>query len=388
MRTYLFIYFCLSFSFNSMAQGCSAAPDTRPLPQLLYKNDDKLVVFSCKVVSSYIEESGKAYSIAEIKEIYFGKTNLKKVRLWTGSFAPILPPPFLRPQPQPKKQEIRKDYNMTYASTEEGVILSSGSEYWGIKMPIDSFYIIYSTNDTSYNQNYMWHSKELKQTPAIKKEIETLKKFTAIFKDKKSGDYIFKDSKNNIQATGAYKKGKLNGVWKQYNEKGNLVSWEDFRNDIYKLYYLSGNISTTTTKYEDSTVIENYVDRSYLQFFSRTVEIKNDTGKLEITSTYDKEGCINSQYNVLTVDRKPYPKVCHIGLHKEFYPNGTIMKVTEYQFNSDNKKAGIYQQFYPNGQIKLKAHIYLDRRVGCWTWYNEDGTFWAEWDYMDGKAPQ
>src|SRR6202034_1885409 len=98
MRIYLSIFFNLSILINSFAQGCSASLDIRPLPQVLYKNNDKLVVFNCKVISSYVTESGGAYSIAEIKEIYFGKTNLKKVRLRTGNFAPNLPPFFLRPQ--------------------------------------------------------------------------------------------------------------------------------------------------------------------------------------------------------------------------------------------------------------------------------------------------
>ena len=48
----------------------------------------------------------------------------------------------------------------------------------------------------------------------------------------------------------------------------------------------------------------------------------------------------------------------------------------------------ITKEYCSSGNLKLDAHIINARRVGCWTWYNEDCTLWAEWDYMDGKALQ
>ena len=365
MRLLLFIFFCLGAFLNSFSQACSAAPDTRTLTQVLYKNIDKLLVFSCKVISSDITQSGEAFSIAEVKQVYFGKTNLKKVRLSTGNFEPPMPPLFLRPQPQPKKQENRKDYNMDYVLIDDGSYTrSSVNRYGGIKMPIDSSYIIYTTNDTSYNQYYMWLSKQLKQTAAINKEIETLKKFASIFKCKKSGHFIFKDYNNNIMAEGKYKKGKPNGVWKNFNEKGVLISLESFKKNVYKTYYLNGNLSSTITTYKDSTVTENYVNKPILQFSYKIVTVKNDSGYCEINSTFNKEGCIINKRTTLAVYGKNGRDIYGKGLH------------------------GNCQDFYLNGQLKLNAQYLLHRRVGCWTWYNEDGTFWAEWDYKDGKAPQ
>jgi len=365
MRIYLFIFFFLGASLNSFSQACSAAPDTRTLTQVFYKNTDKLLVFSCKVISSDITQSGEAFSIADVKEIYFGKTNLKKVRLYTGNFEPPIPPFFLRPQPQPKKQENRKDYNMDYVLTDDDGYTHNGrNRYGGVKMSVDSFYIIYTTNDTSYNQNYMWLSKPLKQTAAIKKEIEILKTFASIFNKKKSGHFIFKDYNNNIMAEGNYKKGKPNGIWKNFDEKGILISLESYKKNIYNSYYLNGNLSSTITTYKDSTVTKNYVDKPMLQFSFKTITIKNDSGYCEIYSTFNKEGGIIAKRTALAVYGKNGRDIYGKGLH------------------------GNCQDFYPNGQLKLNAQYLLNRRVGCWTWYNEDGTFNAEWDYNDGKAPQ
>jgi len=364
MRFILFIFFCLGAFLNSFAQACSAAPDTRTLTQVLYKNTDKLLVFSCKVISSYVSQNGEAYSIAEIKEIYFGKTTLRKIKIYTGTFELPTPPFFLRPQPK-KKEEVRKDYNMDYVLIDDGgYTRSSVNRYGGIKMPVDSSYIIYTINDTSYNQNYMWLSKQLKQTTAIKKEIETLKTFASIFSKKKSGHFIFKDYNNNIMAEGKYKKGKPNGVWKNFNEKGVLISLESFKKNAYKTYYLNGNLSSSITTYKDSTVTENYVDKPMLQFSYKTVTIKNDTGYIEINLNFNKEGCIIDKRTALAVYIKNRGGIAGRGLH------------------------GNCQDFYLNGQLKLNAQYLLHRRVGCWTWYNEDGTFNAEWDYKDGKAPQ
>ena len=78
------------------------------------------------------------------------------------------------------------------------------------------------------------------------------------------------------------------------------------------------------------------------------------------------------------------------------YDNGHIMdKTTQLDVYAKNGRElsgmgyhGSYQEFYLNGKVKLNALYLFNRRVGCWTWYNTDGKFWAEWDYKDGKAPQ
>jgi hypothetical protein len=36
----------------------------------------------------------------------------------------------------------------------------------------------------------------------------------------------------------------------------------------------------------------------------------------------------------------------------------------------------------------LTGEYKMSKRVGLWKWYNEDGSFYAEFDYRDGTAGQ
>ena len=133
-------------------------------------------------------------------------------------------------------------------------------------------------------------------------------------------------------------------------------------------------------QYKDSTVVENYANSSKLQFTTKIITPKNDTAANVIIYEYDKNGFIMAKHG-----ERAY---LNNGLYWEYYPNGKVKTISEYKRQFQNFRLGIYQEYYPSGKLKLDAHIYKARRVGCWTWYYEDGTFWAEWDYFDGKAPQ
>lgn len=395
MRICLFLILYLGSNNLYSQQGCTidgSAFIHKTLPETFYKNEQEIkVVYCCKVINSVVTKTGEAYSIAEIKEIYFGKIDLPQIKISTGDFPPppppkppiLLTPPIIRPK--------KTTYDVPYI---EGELLIDpdyrGDYRWGFKMLKDSIYIIYSQNDTGYVQSYFGNSKQFKATPVIKNEIEILKTFNNIFNEKKSGHFIFKDDKGNLLARGNYKKGKLSGVWKNYDSKGSLVSWEDFRQDVYKSYYINGNVKEKIKKYKDSTVTEYYNNNSKSELSAKTVTIKNDSGHSAIIYDYDKNGSIQSKHGELTVEklRTTAKMTRYNGLYYEFYPNGNIKTISEYKFHPEDYRCGIYKEYYPTGNIKLDAHIFNARRVACWTWYNKDGTFWAEWDYKDGKAPQ
>ena len=194
-----YIFFTLLFIFPHYfySQGCSvdrSAFLNKTLAETFYKNEQTIkIVFSCKVINSTVTATGSAYSIAEIKDVFFGKTNLKQIKISSGYFVPPpppKPPPLLIPPPKPIK---KTNYNVPYIDDDEILIDQDyrGSTNWGIKMMKDSIYIIYSTNDTAFVRSYLEFSKQLKETSAIRNEIEILKKFDGIFKNKMSGHFIF-----------------------------------------------------------------------------------------------------------------------------------------------------------------------------------------------------
>ena len=171
--------------------------------------------------------------------------------------------------------------------------------------------------------------------------------------------------------------------WKLFDEKGKLASWEEFRDAVYKTFYLNGNLSERITQYKDSSLTEHFYDLPTLQLSSKIVEIKNDSGSCSFITEYDKEGNLLTKHEELT-----YKMTRYNGFYYEYFPNGKIKTISEYKFSALNYRNGIYKEYYPSGNLKLDAHINNARRVGCWTWYNDDGSFWAENDYTDGKAPQ
>ncbi|MEO8761392.1 MAG: hypothetical protein ABI388_08500 [Bacteroidia bacterium] len=379
----LFFYFNLSCNFYAQ-QGCTIdRASFKTLPEIYYKNEQETkAVFSCKIINSLITENGDAYSIGEIQEVYFGRTVLKQVKILTGHFIkPPLPKPptLLIPPPKPI---IKNNYDVPYS--EDGLIdiesFSHSPQSWGIKMMKDSVYLIYANNDTAYNQSYDYRCKQFKKTPDIKNEIEMLKTFGGIFNEKKSGHFIFKNEKGILLAEGSYKKGKLLGVWKNYSTAGQLFSWEDFELNEYKSFYFNGNLKEKITHYKDSSVTKNYFDNPKSQVYLKTVTPKNDTSSNIIIYEYYTTGVLKEKH-----EEHNYR---YNGLYWEFYPNGKVETISEYSYHPQNYRNGIYQQYYSNGQLKLDAHVINARRVGCWIWYNEDGSFMAEWDYTDGKAPQ
>ena len=78
----------------------------------------------------------------------------------------------------------------------------------------------------------------------------------------------------------------------------------------------------------------------------------------------------------------------------EYFSNGNL-KLHESQVNiisgnstTSDGKTGKYIDGYENGKYRLVGQHHKNRRVGLWTWYNEDGTFFTEFDYKDGSSNQ
>lgn len=367
----LLLFLFLRMFLNSYAQeGCSVDMGRgKTLTEFLFQNN-KATIFSCKVKSSIvILSSGEASSVVEIQEVYFGKTNLKEVKIITGSFPPsglpeLIAKPIIKkeiPNPVflPGSQE--GEWDIAIIDGEGGFGRSRSS---GFKMKVGDTYLIYG-NDTARIQNYnSTYSKELKETPQIKNEIVLLKTFDRIFKRKESGYFKFKNHKGYILAEGAYKKGKATDVWKHYDANGRIVIELDLKTNKTVEYSDNGCIMSITTKHNDTTAYEYYVNNEQNKIRYKSIEIKNDIQSIYINSTYDKNGNITEKKSELSIYNKTGNSFSGMGYH------------------------GSCQEYYSNGKVKLNAQYLLNRRVGCWTWYNEDGTFWAEWDYTDGKAPQ
>ena len=79
----------------------------------------------------------------------------------------------------------------------------------------------------------------------------------------------------------------------------------------------------------------------------------------------------------------------------EFFPNSNLKLLESTVYievkngsTSTDGKIGKYIEGYENGKIKVLGQLLKTKRIGLWTWYNEDGTVYANVDYKDGTQGQ
>ncbi|MBP8034420.1 MAG: hypothetical protein KAZ71_07460 [Bacteroidia bacterium] len=190
-------------------------------------------------------------------------------------------------------------------------------------------------------------------------ELKIIEQFSNIYKKKKSGKFSFYSTTNKLLAEGNFKKGVPIKIWKHYHTNGNLKSELDLQTNHNK--YFNGNslIIRENITYKDSSRSITYFGNADRRISSRWVTMRNEKGNLSMKS--------------------------------EYYTNGNL-KILEGQqsifdtkgHESNEGKAGKYIEGYENGVIKVIGAYLKSKRIGLWKWYNEDGSFYAEYDYKDG----
>gem|GEM_PF-2042325 len=377
----LFCFSLLSAMYSQEKYLVGIDGRSKSITELLYQNDTTIIVFKGRVKSStVVPSSGNYESIIEIEEMYFGNTTLKEVNIISGSFPPSGLPFFLTPQ----KKHILFIPGSGEFDSDLPLIDSDRPPYkWGFKMAVGKTYLIYA-NNTDYTQKYnSVYSKELKEIPRIKNEIEVVKKFDAIFRQKETGYFIFKDDKKNILAVGSYKSGKQSDIWRHYSEKGSLLSilGRQGSADINLIIDELRQIRITT--YKDSVVTEG------LNSPHRNVIIKSDTSTVSVSCSYLDDCLLTkiSSYTYSLKDDTTKKYQSSYEYRQEYYHMTEILKSNTI-FRNYHVGEGVYQEFYQSGKLKLNGLYHRDRRAGCWVWFYEDGTFWAEHDYKDGNTPQ
>jgi len=190
-------------------------------------------------------------------------------------------------------------------------------------------------------------------------ELKIIDQFSEIYKKSKSGKFTFYSSANKILAQGEFKKGVPIKIWKHYHTNGNLKSEIDLQTNHNKYFNGDGVIIRENIIYKDSSISLTYFGKADLRVSSRWVTARNEKGNISMTY--------------------------------EYYTNGNLKILEGQQSIFDTKgnesnegKAGKYIEGYENGVIKVIGAYLKSKRIGLWKWYNEDGSFYAEYDYKDG----
>ncbi|NQY08113.1 MAG: tetratricopeptide repeat protein [Flavobacteriales bacterium] len=240
---------------------------------------------------------------------------------------------------------------------------------------------------------------------------------------KQGGDFQFKGISPDgvLKTEGLYNsKGGKEGVWKYYDNNGNLNEESEFEKGeqigVQKTYHVSGDIKRLS-HFEDGSFngkylefyhndvpkykgvcVDNDLNGAYIEYADdgtiiKTLYYQNGqihgkqlyyavNGKVSHSVLYDYGDFIEEvHYDTLEM---PYDTVHFINLTGELrtkYPDGKANHVADYKNGVSNGKAAWY---YGTGQVSLKGNYLNDERIGEWLSYYSNGQLAKRTNYKLG----
>jgi uncharacterized protein len=292
-----------------------------------------------------------------------------------------------------KPEGFWKSYYVT------GVMKSEGRR---TNFMLDSVWVFFDqTGDTTEKINYLYGKKngwyfKYKREPAKGLYIWSKELFSA---DKKEGTaYIyFPDGK--VQQTFTYNDGKKEGLSKEYDNEGNIITLLEYNNDFlvsrekinrtdnkglkqgdWKDFYPNGSIKTEKT-YKDDQLTGYYKEYDARGILVLTMLYENgaivkskveDEPDIEIVNKHDQDGKL--------IYSGPYRNKVPVGVHREYGKDG---KVTNSFIYNDNglllsegivdeagNRNGKWKDLYPDGKTQAEGAYLDNRRTGMWKFYN------------------
>ncbi len=236
----------------------------------------------------------------------------------------------------------------------------------GFYMTVGMIYLIYTGGSGrvfGFGGNCDRWSKQVTGNPATTNELLILKQFSDIFKNKSSGQYTFTNSKNIVIAEGQFKRGKPIKIWKHYYANGTIKANFDLNKNITSQYSANGFVKSRNTVNKNIGFYEQFSNKVNGLLTFTYKEVKNDTGIVMTVSEYFDNGSIKILSSQVNINIKGV----------DYYSTG---------------KTGEYKEYYYNGKVKVTGQYFLDKRIGLWKWYHENGDFNTEFDYKDGTGKQ
>ena len=184
---------------------------------------------------------------------------------------------------------------------------------------------------------------------------------------------FYPDGKLKSEKT--YKNGMLDGFYKEFNDKGNLVT-------VVK--YAGGQVVAGNEDEEDNIEIRSEYDSQNRLVksgpFRDNVAIGihrqyNADGEVVASRTYDNHGKLTAEGIVDEEGRKQ-------GAWKDYFPDGKIMAEGQYK---DNYRTGKWNFYRENGRLEQTGDYNLGWPHGLWVWYYEDGSVLREEEFFNGK---
>jgi|LSQX01.1.fsa_nt_gb antitoxin component YwqK of YwqJK toxin-antitoxin module len=282
---------------------------------------------------------------------------------------------------------------------------------------LDSIWLFYDqVADTTEKISYLYGKKngyylKYKKDPVNGLYVWSKELFAG---NKREGTaYIFYPD-GKIQQTISWEGDRKEGLSKEYDEDGNIITLFEYRNDFlvnrqtinrtdneglkqgtWMEFYQSGNVKTEMTYKDDQ-----------LHGYYKEYDVR---GNLNLTMLYDNGSMVKSgvedQPDIEMVERYdnnnnliysgPFRKDVPVGVHREFGADGRVTNAFMYNDNGllisegivdeSGNRNGRWKDFYPDGNVHSEGTYTNNRRAGLWKFYTKDGKVEQTGNYNNGR---
>ncbi|MCU0460499.1 MAG: hypothetical protein MUF36_00580 [Bacteroidales bacterium] len=291
-------------------------------------------------------------------------------------------------------------YWKTYYVT--GVIKSEG-KYTNFKL--DSIWLFYDqAGDTTDKISYLFDKKngyyfKYKKDPSAGVYIWSKELYAG---GRKEGTGYFYFPEGKIQQTVSFNTGKREGLSKEYDKNGNIITLLEYNNDFlvsrekinrtdsnglkqgeWIEFYPNGGKKTEKT-YKDDNLHGYYKEYDQRGVLVLTMLYENgsivksnveDQPDIEIVNRYDADNKL--------IYSGPYRNSVPVGVHREYGKEGKVtnafiyndngLKVSEGIVDEAGNHNGKWKDFYPDGKLKAEGTYSDNRRTGLWKFYTTEG---------------
>jgi uncharacterized protein len=282
---------------------------------------------------------------------------------------------------------------------------------------LDSIWIFYDqAGDTTEKINYLYGKKngwyyKYKKEPGKGVYVWSRELFAG---DKKEGTaYVyFPDGK--IQQTISYNDGKMQGLSKEFDENGNIITLLEYNNDFlisrqrinrvdnqgmkqgeWKEFFPNGGIKSERTFRDDLMhgYYKEYDNRGRLvltMLYEEGSIVKSnveDEPDIEFGNKYNSEGKL--------VYSGPFRDTIPVGIHREYGVDGKVINAFVYNDNGlllsegivdeAGNRNGKWKELYPDGKILAEGQYTDNRATGIWKFYNMEEKLEQTGAYNNGR---
>ncbi|MCX6332892.1 MAG: hypothetical protein NT092_01130 [Bacteroidia bacterium] len=306
---------------------------------------------------------------------------------------------------------------------------------------LDSIWLFYDqTGDTAVKISYLFDKMngyylKYKKEPSSGVYLFS-KELYAGGKKEGTGYFYFPDGK--IQQTVSYNAGKREGLSKEFDKYGNVITLMEYNNDFLvsreKINRTDNNglkqgewidFYPNGGKRSEKTYKDDLLNGYYKEYDPRGVPVLTmlyengsivksnveDQPEIEMVKKYDSDNKL--------IYSGPYRNNVPVGVHREFGKDGKVTNAFVYNDNGlmisegivdeagnhngkwkdlypdgrvlaegtyiDNRRSGLWKFYSPSGKTEQTGFYNNGRPDGLWKWFYENGTTLREEEYFQGQ---